>query len=88
MIARGSIDKALEMHWHYKADAYMKQAKITYSGIPRQFSQKNGKESIMINRQVEGGMENDIGSLETQRVILVPSQQGVDVRISNRSMYF
>ena len=87
VIARGAIDKALEMHWHAKAEAYLAQSKITYSGVPREFSTRDGKKRFIINEQVPVGLRNDISKLGRHRVILVPSDKGVDVRINQRGIF-
>jgi hypothetical protein len=87
IIARGTIDKMLEMHQYSKAEAYMRQAKISYSGVPRQFSTKDGKSKFWINRGTPQGMEWDVNEMGRQKVIIIPSQKGIDVRINQRGVF-
>lgn len=92
IISRGVIDRELEIHSKDKAEAYMLQAKITYAGIPRTFPKIGGGKSITVNELAldsEGGFarNNDISALPRQRIIIQPSQRGVDVRVSNRGMF-
>lgn len=87
MISRGAIDAMLAIHEHSKAEAYLLQAPKTYSGVTREFSSRNGKTKFEINRAVPGGMEWDISKAGRQKVIINPSQKGVDVRINQRGVY-
>lgn len=86
VVARGAIDRALEQHQRNKAEAYLRQAKITYAGVQREFSTRDGKQKFFVNYKTEEGVVNDLGKLRRHRVILTPSQQGIDVRVSQRSM--
>lgn len=91
VITRGIIDRMLEMHWHDKAEAYMDQAKITYAGIPREFSRRDGKGKVTINQEVnEEGRTltlRDISRLQKHRIVLTPSKKGIDVRTNQRGLF-
>ena len=87
MISRGAIDTMLAVHEHSKAEAYILQSQNTYSGIPREFSTLDGKSKFEINASGPYGMEWDISKAGRMKVIIEPSQKGVDVRINQRGVY-
>lgn len=87
IIARGTVDKMLEIHQYSKALAYFLQSKITYSGVPRQFSTKDGKSKFSINVPNEAGMDWDVTTVGRHRVIIAPSKSGIDVRINQRGVF-
>lgn len=86
VIARGTIDRQLEQHQQNKAEAFVKQAKLTYSGVPREFNDRHGGK-FTLNEPRGDGIHLDISSLPRQKVIIMPSQKGVDVRINQRGLF-
>ncbi len=87
IVARGVIDTMLQIHEHSKAEAYLAQARITYSGVPRTFTAKDGKSKFDINVPTPDGMAWDINACGRHKVIIAPSQSGIDVRINQRGIY-
>jgi len=86
VIARGSIDRQLEQHQQNKAEAYIKFAKMLYSGAPREFNDRNGG-TFVINATRGDGIHVDVSQLPRQKVIIRPSQRSIDVRVNQRGMY-
>jgi len=93
LIAQGGLYKNLEIHWHEKADAYFRQARITYAGNPRRFSGYGGKPSFTINKETKDfdgnmiGVEDDISRLPRIKIVITQSPKGLNVRTNQRMIY-
>jgi len=84
-ISQKYLLKFYERHKKAKAEAYMYQAKITYSGYPRTFGKQNGKGKITINQRIQddGGnlkVLDDISKLPRMKVIITPAKEGTNVK--------
>ena len=69
----------------HEAEMYARQAKITYSGVPREFSSIKSKKSVTINKNSynENGLPvvlDDIRMLPEQKVNLVPAKDSISLR--------
>jgi len=84
--------KIYERHKREKAQAYPLQAKITYSGYPREFRRKGKNDPLVINQQSfdESNRRvfiNDITIMPEMTVILVPASSGASLRSELRNQY-
>lgn len=86
MIGQKYLSKGYERHKKDKILAYLKQAKISYAGIPRMFGKANGKEVFSINQEAVDTFTNqkvvidDISTLPEMKVTMIPSRSGVNLR--------
>ena len=91
LIAQGTLYQALENHWQEKAEAYIKQAKITYSGKERRFGSTNSKKGFTINKEIEINgekyTEDDISRLPRIRLDITQSPKSLNVRTNNRAIF-
>ena len=87
VIARGAIDMVLKLHVKNKAEAYMKQAKVTYAGYEKTFA---GNPPFVINERVATengiGIKNDISKLPRHRVSIQFSKSSLDVKTGIREI--
>lgn len=84
--------KTVETHEQKKAEAYGRQAKITYSGYPRVFSGVGEEDGFVVNRVARDRQGrpvtlDDISVLPMCKVVLVPSRSGLNVRSELRANY-
>lgn len=92
MIGQKWYQKTVETHEKKKAEAYILQAKVTYSGYPRMFSGAGTEDGFVINRIARAGdgrivTLDDISVLPSCKVVLVPSRSGLNVRSELRADY-
>ena len=86
MIGQKYMSKGYERHKKDKTLAYIKQAKISYAGIPRTFGKANGKEVFTINQEFTDTFTgkkiviDDIKTLPEMKVTLIASKAGVNLR--------
>jgi len=82
--------KFWERHIKEIAEGWLQQAKVTYSGVKRSFSDPETKQTIDINIPAinkltgEKAVINDIASLPRMKVTISPSQKGLNLRLSKR----
>jgi len=75
-----------EQHERDKIEGVIKQAKITFAGVPRQFTLPGSKETININQEAVDLLSgrkvvlDDISALPEISVILVPAKTSVSIR--------
>jgi hypothetical protein len=84
--------KIYERHKREKLMAYPLQAKLTYSGYPREFRKNGGNGYIVVNQpgvDVTGNrvVINDISVMPEMNLILTPSVTGATVRSELRNQY-
>ena len=82
----------LERHKREKMQAYAIQARITYSGYPRTFTETIGGEPIEINIPGEDPMGNrvwinNIDKMPDMTVTVTPAQNGFDLKEDRRTNY-
>ena len=86
LVQQKYIMKFYEAHKRDKMEAWLRQAKITYAGVPRTFGTADGKETFTVNQEVtniltgETMVLDDISRLPRMKIIIVPSPQGINVR--------
>jgi len=86
MVGQKYLLKNYERQKKDKAIAYLKQAKISYAGVPRTFGKSNGKEVFSINQEFtdeftgEKSIIDDISTLAEMSVIAIPSRSGINLR--------
>lgn len=83
----------LERHKREKMQAYVIQARLTYAGYPRSFSSMDGEgKALNINQP---GVDpigrrvwiNDIRKMPDMKVTIIPSQNGLDLKMELRQNY-
>ena len=90
LIAQGDMYKSLELMWAEIADAYYRQARITYAGQNnRTFAGFKNGEGFTINESVPGPngeklIKNDISKLPRIQITIKPSEKGLNTRSNNR----
>lgn len=82
--------KFWERHIKEIAEGWIQQAKLTYSGVKRTFSDPETKSTFDVNTPGvnkltgEKVIINDIATLPRMKVTLSPSQKGLNLRLSKR----
>jgi len=81
-----------EDHKREKAGGYARQAKITYAGLPREFSGADGVDGFVINQPAMDGFGrrivlDDISKLPMMKVVTVASKMGPEMRSEMRSRF-
>jgi hypothetical protein len=86
MIGQKYLSKNYERQKRDKTEAYAKQAKITYSGVPRMFGKSDGKNVFTLNQEAvdrftgQKVIIDDISTLPQMKVIIYPSKAGTTMR--------
>lgn len=80
------LTKNLAHYWNEKGEAYMLLAQQLYSGPYREFSVKDGKDTLELNIPTPEGLQNDISMMPRHKVVVDQSPQGATQRIVDRAI--
>lgn len=92
LVGQKKYGESWKQHEKDKAEAFLRQIKITYAGVPREFASAGDGDPISINIPAIDANGNrvlidDISTLPEMKVSFVPSSAGINLRTDIRQQY-